>query len=269
MASIIIQRLDGTTYDLDEIGLCVISFDPPGPNYQYTWTQMSQYSAVATDVQVQQSTIPLVVQARGHDVYDYELLRQLMLKVFAGYEEFYVINSRIPWLRWKVVPEAYDFQRLSNFWFSQPITINLTCADSAAETVLSTLDDGFLNAFGYGVSTTDYPKFQFSNQEKFTVWNGSTIPLRAEEHPVLITIDTNAENITLTNATTDQKWTIKGPFIRGHPVLLYGVKATVDDKSVYANTNHAYLDLMPGDNEFTLDYGSGVCDISFKTHFYY
>jgi hypothetical protein len=268
MASIIIQRLDGTTYDLDEIGLRVISFDPPGPNYQYTWTQMSQYSAVVTDVQLQQSTIPLVLQVRAHDIYDYELKRLKLLKVLAGYEPFYVINSRIPWLRWKVVPEAYDYLRLSNFWYTQPVTINLTCADSAAETVLSTLDDGFLDAFN-GANAVTLPAYIFTNQKSFTVWNGSTMPLRAEEHPALISIDTDAADVTLTNTTTGQKWTAKGPFKKGHPVMLYGLKATVDNKSIYANTNHAYIDLVPGDNKFTIVYGSGSCTVSVKTHFYF
>ncbi|MGJ3844005.1 phage tail family protein, partial [Lactiplantibacillus plantarum] len=60
MSSIVIQKMDGTIYDLDKLGIHVISFDPPGSNYQHTFTQMSEYSTVLTDTQMQQTTIPLV-----------------------------------------------------------------------------------------------------------------------------------------------------------------------------------------------------------------
>lgn len=266
--SIIVQRLDGTQYNLDDLGIRVISFDPPGPNYQYTFTQMSRYSAVVTDTQMQQTTIPLVVQVRAHDVYDYELMRQRVLKVFAGYEPFYVINARIPFLRWKVVPDAYEFQRLSNFWFSQPITINLLCADGAAETVLTTLDQDFASAFGYSASTTEIPAYSFTNRTSFTIWNGGTIPLRAEEHPVLITLDAKASSVTIKNNTTAQSLTVNTALSRGTPLTIYGLKMMVGSKSVFVNSNHAYLDFVPGNNSISIS-GTSDFTVSFKTRFYY
>ena len=52
MSSIVIQKIDGTVYDLEKLGIHVISFDPPGSNYQHTFTQMSEYSTVLTDTQI-------------------------------------------------------------------------------------------------------------------------------------------------------------------------------------------------------------------------
>ncbi|PIO80004.1 phage tail protein [Loigolactobacillus backii] len=266
--SIIIERLNGTQYSLDDLEIHVISFDPPGPNYQYTWTQMSEYNTVATDTQLQQTTIPLVIQIRAHDVYDYELMRQRVLKIFAGYEPFYVINLRIPYLRWKVVPEAYDFQRLSNFWFSQPITINLTCADGAAETVLSTTDNGFLSAFGYSTNTVDIPQYSFKNKTSFNIWNGGILPLRAEERPMFITLDASASSITIKNNTTGQSLTVNTTLSRGNPLTIYGLKMMVGTNSVFAKSNHAYLDFIPGNNSIAIS-GTTNFSVSFKTHFYY
>ncbi|BDZ31227.1 phage tail domain-containing protein [Lactiplantibacillus pingfangensis] len=269
MSTILIQKMDGTTYDLDKLGIRVISFDPPGPNYQYTFTQMSEYRSVLTDTQMQQTSIPLVFKVVANDNYDYELMRMRVLKTFAGYEPFYVINTRISYLRWKVVPESYSYSRQSNFWGTQATTVNLTCIDGAAETVLTTLDKGFLNGFGMSANLINIPQYQFTNQSSFTVWNGSTIPLRAEEHPVLISIDcATSKSVSITNQTTNQTVTVTAPLTRGQPLMIYGLKMAVGSTSVYGKSNHAYLDFMPGNNQLSV---SGISNftISFKTHFYY
>ncbi|OIM96544.1 hypothetical protein BIY40_00410 [Pediococcus acidilactici] len=59
----------------------MINFDPPSPAYQHTFTQIHQTKATQTASQIQQTTIPLVVQVRAHDVYDYELMRERVLRV--------------------------------------------------------------------------------------------------------------------------------------------------------------------------------------------
>lgn len=43
--SIIIQRRDGTTYDLEKEGIHVVTFDPPSANFQHTYTQIGRYGA--------------------------------------------------------------------------------------------------------------------------------------------------------------------------------------------------------------------------------
>ncbi len=269
MSSIVIQKIDGTVYDLEKLGIRVISFDPPGPNYQHTFTQMSEYSAVLTDTQMQQTTIPLVFKVNAADNYDYELKRMRVLKVFAGYEPFYIVNRRISYLRWKVVPESYTYTRQSNYWGTQAITVNLTCIDGAAETVLTSLDKGFLNGFGMSASLTSVPKYEFTNQANFTIWNGSTIPLRAEEHPVLITLECTANKaVTITNQTTSQSLTVTMPLTKGKPLQIYGLKMVVDGTSVFSKSNHGYLDFAPGNNKLTVS-GTNDFTISFKTHFYY
>lgn len=269
MSSIIIQKLDGTTYDLDQLGIRVISFAPPGPNYQHTFTQMSEYSAVLTDTQMQQTTIPLVFKVNATDNYDYELKRMRVLKTLAGYEPFYIINQRIKYLRWKVVPESYTYARQANYWGTQAMTINLTCTDGAAETLLTSLDKGFLNGFGMSASLTSVPKYEFTNQTSFNIWNGSTIPLRAEEHPMLITLDGVASTaVTITNQTTSQSLQVNTSLTKGTPLQIYGLRMIVGGASVFSKSNHAYLDFVPGNNKLTVS-GTSDFKISFKTRFYY
>ena len=42
-STVVITKLDGTTYDLNELGFHVKKFDVPYPNFQYTFQSMSTY----------------------------------------------------------------------------------------------------------------------------------------------------------------------------------------------------------------------------------
>lgn len=85
---IIIQRRDGKTYDLEKEGIRVITFDPPSPNFQHTYTQTGDYGADLTGTQVQQTTIPLIFDVVARDNYDYELQRLKVLQIFSSNEPF-------------------------------------------------------------------------------------------------------------------------------------------------------------------------------------
>ncbi|WP_269780574.1 phage tail domain-containing protein [Pediococcus pentosaceus] len=140
-STFIIQRMDGTTYDLGKMGIRVRSFDPPSPSYQHTFQQVGKYNAVLTDTKVSQLVIPFVFDIYANDNYDYELQRMQVSKVFESSEPFYIINLRIPFLRWRVVADAFSVQRLDNYWKASSISVNLNCIDGYAQTIATTLDD--------------------------------------------------------------------------------------------------------------------------------
>lgn len=271
--SILIEHLDGTTYNLDDLDIRVISFDPPSPAYQHTFTQIHRLKATRTGTQIQQTTIPLVVQVRAHDIYDYELMRQRVLRIFAGYEEFYVINMRMPMIRWKVVADTFSYPRLNNFWFTQPITINLISEDGLAESVSMTSEDNFTkfdNKWGLGMNLpkdVDYA-YKFSTNN-FDIYNLGNIPLMADERPVLFEFQgTVANNLTITNTTTGQTFVYNKGLKKSDKLQIYGMKPVLNNQLVFQNCNHEFLDLNVGKNSFTI---SGATDFSFSvsTHFYY
>lgn len=272
--SILIQRLDGTTYNLDDLNIRVISFDPPSPNYQHTFTQIHETLATKTDTQVQQTTAPLVVQLKSKDVYDYELMRQRLLKIFASYEPFYVINMRIPTIRWKAIAEAFDVPRLSNYWSSQPITINLVYGQGFAESILSTADENFTvpsNNLSLGL---DIPRdrnisYRFSNQSSFEVWNLGHIPLKAEDRPVTYSFHGDVESkLTITNKTTNQTFEFNRVLTSSDDLEIYGLKPLVNDEMAFQDSNHEFLDLAVGKNEFTVA-GASNWTLDIGTRFYY
>lgn len=271
--SILIQHLDGTTYNLDDLDIRVISFDPPSPGYQHTFTQIHQTKATQTASQIQQTTIPLVVQVRAHDVYDYELMRERVLRVFPGYESFYVINMRIPMIRWKVSVDGFSYPRLNNFWFTQPITINLMSEDGFAESVSMTSEDNFTkfdNKWGLGMNLpkdVDY-SYKFTTN-KFDVYNLGNIPLKAEERPVLYEFQgTVANGLTITNTTTDQTFKYNKGLKSSDKLQIYGMKPVLNNQLVFQDCNHAYLDLNVGKNTFIISGASGFT-FSVATRFYY
>lgn len=271
--SIIIQRLDGTTYNLDDLGIRVISWDPPSPNYQHTFAQIHELKATLTDTQIQQTTAPLVIQVRAHDIYDYELMRQRVLDIFSSFESFYVINMRIPMIRWKCVAEAFEYPRLSNFWFTQPITINLVYGEGFAESVALTSEDSFTTPNGkWGIgmnipSDTDI-SYHFDTNN-FDIWNLGNIPLLADERPVLFEFKGRVSSqLTINNNTTGQAFKLNKTLSKSDTLQLYGMKPMVNHKSVFGSGNHAYLDLAKGKNQFTI---SGATDLTLdiSTRFYY
>ena len=272
--SILIQRLDGTTYNLDDLGIRVISFDPPSPNYQYTFTQIHKLKATLTDTQIQQTTIPLVVRVKAKNVYDYELMRQRVMKIFAGYESFYVINMRIPTMRWKVRAEAFGFPRQGSFWYSQPITINLVCGEGFAESTFTTADNDFTvpsgsMSWGLDVPSDEKIAYKFANQNSFDFWNLGHIPLNADERPVLIEFKGNVgSQLTIENKTTNQTLTFSKALNSGNNLKIYGMKPVLDGAPVFQYSSHEYLDFAVGKNEIVVS-GAQNWSMSFTTRFYY
>lgn len=271
---IIIQRRDGTVYDLESEGIRVITFDPPSPNVQHTYTQTGDFGADLTATQVQQTTIPLTFDVIARDNYDYELQRLKVLRIFSSTEPFYVINMRIPFLRWKVVADTFSYPRSSNFWKAKSVTVNLVCYEGYAESTATTQDPFTFAGGTYGIGMGipfDTPKYSFTNQTKFKFYNPSIIPLLANERPVTISFRGNAPNgITIRNKTTNQSFTYKHALTKASEFELVGLIPIVDGLQRFGNTysDRSFVDYAQGYNEMEI-VGSTDFTISFNTRFYY
>lgn len=271
LPSIIVQQSDGTSYDLDDCDFKVISFDPPQLAYNQSFQQIYDDKPILSQTTIQQATIPLTLMVRAHDFEDYELQVVKLRKVFSSFEPFYVINSRIPYIRYKVVAQGFDIKRLNNFYFSQNITINLLMVDGCGETVGMTSDDSFINdlsSWGYGENAPNTPlKYSF-NSNSFSFWNLGNIPLKADSRPVLIKFKGNANNLIIKNDTTNQTWQLNSQITSDKELDITGMKPVYNGSNLFANTNHAYLDFAVGENKIEVQNASNF-NISFETRFYY
>lgn len=271
---IIIQRRDGTIYDLEKEGIKVINFDPPSANFQHTYNQIGKFGAELVDTQIQQMSIPLTFDVTARDNYDYELQRLKVLRIFSSTEPFYVINMRTPFLRWKVVADSFTYPRLGNFWKAKNVAINLVCYDGLAESTATTLDpftfDGGTYGIGMGIPL-DSTGYQFSNQNKFTILNPSIIPLLASERPVKVVFKGDAPNgLTIKNNTTGQEFKYLKQLTSSDEFKLIGLVPIVNGVQRLGNdlSNREFLDYAIGNNDIEI-IGSSNFTIQFITRFYY
>ena len=271
-STILIQRQDGTIYDLEKMGFRVVSFNPPSMNYAHTWQQVGKYRALLTASQAQQATIPLVLDAIGSDNYDMELQRLTLRKIFNSNEYFYVISMRTPYLRWKCVAEPFGMTQLDNYHKLKNVSITLDAIDGFAESTATTQTPFTYDSESWGLgenlpNDVDIP-YTFTTPS-FNVYNASNIPLRAEEHPVTIAFSgVVASSLHIKNITTGQEFVLTRSLGLFDSLIIVGLVPIVNGSQDYGDSNHAYLDLAVGWNEFRIT-GATNFTISFDTHFYY
>lgn len=272
-SDILIQKLDGTVYDLGAEGIRVVTFDPPSPAYSHTYAQTSDYGSTLTGTQVTQTTIPITFDVFAHDNFDYELQRLKVLKIFSGDEPFYVINLRTPFMRWKVVADAFAYPRLGNYWKAKNVAISLICYEGFAESIATTLQTATINGKVYdaslGVPFDDY-QYKFSTSH-FKIYNPSVIPLLADERPVTITFKGSApQGLIIKNNTTNQSFYYKQAISNSDSFQLIGLVPIVNGIQRLGNdySSRSFLDFARGYNDIEILGASGFT-ISFETRFYY
>ena len=273
--TLIVERLDGTKYDLGQEGIRVISFDPPSSAYQHTYTQVGHYGVKRTNTVMQQVVLPLTFDVYAENNYDYELQRLKVMQIFDSQTEFFIYSVRMPYLRWRVVAQPFNYPRLGNYWKAKSVSINLDCPAGFAETSVMSdklLGDELLHlGFQMDIDNEALPQYQFSNISNFNFENIGRIPLLADEKPVVIRFKGNAPNgLALINHTTNQKFQYFKPLTKSNTLELNGLIPIVDGKQKLGNGNssRSYLDFKVGKNSIEL-IGASDFNISFETRFYF
>lgn len=252
------------------IGIHTESFSPPSPNYSHTYTSISAHRVTASTAQLQQRTIPWVFDINSNDKYDQSLQRLEVFRLLGGTEDFYVIDMRLPFIRWPVhVDGGFSMSPYqgSNV-ISDDVTVNLIVSEGYGETTAASdqLDEIF--AFGLLPSNDDYD-YSFTNQTSCKVYVAGVIPLNADEHPMLIKFHGDvATTLSIKNATTNQTFSLTKPLNKNQELLIWGGVPAVDGVQVYGSSNHAYLDFVLGYNDLTIS-GATNFDVTFSTRFYY
>lgn len=271
MSSIMIQHSDGTIYDLDALGFRVASYNPPTASVTYTYQQIGNYGTKLTGAQTAQLVIPLTVVITAQDMNDYRLQLIELHKIFYTDEYFYVYDSKIPYLRYKVRAEQISPTQNGNFWQSSNVTINLDCPSGYAESTYTSLEmAGDNSLMGFGINLPIEQEFQAQfNSPDFTFTNIGLIPLQADERPVTITFNGSvASDLKITNQTTNQSLKISKSLSSSDTLTITGFMPAVNGTPIYGDSDHGYIDFVRGDNQIHID-GTTSFTISFDTRFYY
>lgn len=266
MSSIFIERLNGTIYDLDNLGFVVQTFDPPSTNYNHTIQQIGLQGETLVGTTVGSLTIPLSLIIKANSVNDLELQRLKLKNIFDSSEMFYVYSDRIPYLRWKVVAESFSFPQTSNFW-QATATINLICPDGYAESQGTTLNP---SNYGWGMNVPSQRlDYIFDNQTNINVYNAGNIDLKADEHPVKIIFNGDvSQKLTIKNKTTNQTFEYNRSLSKDKTLIIDGLIPIENDSQMYYASNHAYIDFKRGWNNLQIE-GATNFTIKFDTKFYY
>lgn len=272
MATIIIQRLDGTVYDLDAMGFRVKKFDIPLPNYNHSYQQIGNYGSTLIGTQAQQLVIPLVIDITAMDIHDYNFQLLQLRRVFRSDEDFFVINMYAPFIRWRCRAEAVTPSQNGNFWRASDVTINLDCPDGYAESVVTTQEptDPPHNGWGFGMGfdLENIPSYTYTTND-FTFINPGIIPLQADNRPVKVTFQGDAPNgFTITNQTTKTSFKLKKGVSSTDKVDLIGFVPLINGSQSYDDGDHGYLDFAVGKNHLHID-GASNFKLFFDTRFYY
>lgn len=251
---ITIERLSGESYILDEV-VKVLEFeiDSPEPDTETTVMEgMDGYLDYGT--RYEGRTMRLIL-AMITDPEDFHVKRRKIFRIFDSKEYFYLIDDKEPDRRWRVkVADSFNMPRntpkLSLF------TVELQSNFPYAESIQSTLE-----------GEPDQYTFQEST---FNVQNKGDVKIdpRSVLTPLRIIFQGESENLEIFNADTGDVWTFEGTTTINDQLVLDGVRYTLNDQSIFNQTNAGVITLKPGSNSFFLTGITGDYEIKFDFRHY-
>ena len=209
---------------------------------------------------------------RGADVTDYKLVKQKLRGMLFKRTPYFINHSDMPGIKYAVYCEENAITDIAHKYGEFEITFVVFKGYSES---LMTTDNFSLNSdywqFGNGLVTDPNIKYVHTKR-KFQIYNGSTDTVTPiHRHQIITTMNINAPNgFTLHNKTTGDKFTYKKKIRDTDTVVLNGVYPFKNKQHCGIDTNHEYITLAEGYNDFeVLGDGVEVKEIKFTFNFVY
>jgi Phage tail protein len=266
----IIQRLNGTTYDLAELGIFTRDFNVSAPKPRHFTEQVdAMHGAIDMGTVYDPRPISASFYAKAVDYDDYALMRDEIFRMFRSDEAFYVIESRNPGKRWLVkVADSFGLDQQFLYGF---FDVEFIAYSGFAESIGTTQDaftfDAELWQFGEGLTADDL--IYTFNSPSFRVYNAGDIAINPRNMTLDITFTGASSNLTIKNETTGDLWKYTGNTGASDVVKLTGVRAIKNGLSIFRDTNRKLITIAPGWNDFTITGASGNFTVKFDFRFYY
>lgn len=246
----IIERLDNTVYDLEELNIYTRDFIVSSPDYIHTTERIDGADGVVDlGTTVGPRDITLVLYFDALEVDQYADKRDEVYSLLQSKEPFYVTDTRQPGKRWKVKlarPFAPDQQRMYGLFEVQLIAFS-GYAESVGTTIQSYTFDHLQDL---PVTYTDYENIY---ETKFKIFNaGQMIDPRNVNHFLRISYKGASENLRIENLTTGDVWQYQGTSNETDEIVLEGIRSTKNGLSIFRDTNKRLITLAPGWNEFEI-----------------
>ena len=271
--SIMIEKIDGTRYFLNDLDIRVIDFIPDSPEIINEIVELDGGNHIVIDSKRGPRYLSLVLRFVGRDIGDYFLLMREVFTLFNGKDAFFLINTYESGLRWKV--HTNGKYTPSRKLFSGDFTIHFICPTGIAESIGTSLDlqnrkewDANLWQWGMGIDWDKEYRYQH-NSNSFVIENIGTETIDPCEHLLEISLrGTFASQVKIRNITTGDEVIFNGSLTAADEFKLVGIRALKNGVSVLKNTNKKLITLAPGENEFVIEDGT-VSSITFLFRFLY
>jgi hypothetical protein len=271
MTNFRVERLNGTVYDMAELGVIVRDFNISAPDTVHsreTIDGRDGFIDLGTTFGGREITADCVMKAVDMD--DYALLRNEVFRAFNSREAFYIIADNSPAQRWLVKYDGSWSMQQTRIYGE--FTLKFVSESAYAESIGTTLDpltfDSELWQIGEGLTVDD--KSYTQSTTAFSIYNAGDITIDPREFPLVITFKGASTNLSIKNTTTGETWSYTGTTTASDSLKLDCVRMLKNGVvSVFANSNRKLITLAPGWNNFTITGASGAFTISFEFRFKY
>ncbi|MED3691309.1 phage tail family protein [Peribacillus butanolivorans] len=265
---LLIQKVNGELIDTSEL-ITLMRFQPAPPTRIPTLQDMQgKRGAMVVSNSLSTRTILVECYFKARDSSDFVLKRDELFALFDSEEAFYLIDSRQPFKRWKVVVEGYESEDVA--WISKQ-SMTFIAVHGMSESTGSTLAPFGFESGNWGIGQNliaDDLLYTF-NTTKFRVYNAGDIDIDPREKPLKITYSGASENLRIHNKTTGEEFQYTGNTNSHDKLKLDQVYVYRNTVSVLPNSNRVSISLKKGWNEFVISGNSSSFQIAFDFRFYY
>lgn len=191
--------------------------------------------------------------------------------LFSTESEMTIIESRQPGKKWDVkVDGDYEIEWIGGR--NGRFDVNFIASLPFAQSIGTTLDKFTFDAdkwqVGMGLPSDTEIMYAF-NTNQFRVFNAGNVAIDPQNMPFDIRFKGASNNLTIKNTRTGQTFKYSGSSTSNDVILLKRCRHLKNNVSIYDNTTHDVITLLPGWNDFVVAGTSGSFEIAFDFRFYY
>ncbi|MEK4701996.1 phage tail domain-containing protein [Solibacillus sp. FSL R7-0668] len=268
--TLIIIKQDGTRYNLRELGIRVIDFEPESLEVVNAVQEIEGGGYVVTNSGYGVRRLHATLQIKGYDMTDYALFRAEVFALFVGLESFYVIDEKVASRRWHVKPDGkFSISRKNT---NGTFDITWLCVNKYAESIATTSSfkewDADVWSWDGTIDWDEDLQYVF-NTNQFVVNNLGNAPIDPCENELEIVIKaTAASYLQIVNSTTGETYRFNGTLSTNDTLTIRGIQTFKNGVSSFKFTNHALISLKDGLNNFVIT-GGTIHSIAFNFRFLY
>ncbi|MBC2132069.1 phage tail domain-containing protein [Listeria innocua] len=211
-------------------------------------------------------TCEFLIQTTG--VNDYKLAEQLFYDFFYNRNSYYVRFSRMPGIRYKVLPSSTSVQLSENGKYAK-ITLELNNFTGYGESVHTSLKTQTVdNAYQFesGLLADDYKYIHHAN--RLSIFNPGSITIDPRRNFLVITVsgDTHGDLVIENQTTLERFECYRKLSVENKDVMtIERTTAQINGAAVGMYTNGALISLAPGKNNIVLNNITRAC-VTFDFH---